>query len=254
MQESTTFNSAPLAHHVRARTRRREHSAQLNVGEGERIASLVGGGGLVAYGITRGTIGGLGLALMGGALIYRGATGHCACYEAMGVTTARARSQGPGDSVAAQHGAKVEESIMVLRPREEVYGFWRDLANLPRIMRHLESVRLTGEGRSHWVAKGPLGVPVEWDAEIVTDYENELIGWRSFGDSQVDTAGSVRFIPALDGRGTEVRVVLKYDPPAGKLGVAVSELLGESPAEQVREDLHHFKQRMESGALPMAQG
>jgi len=127
----------------------------------------------------------------------------------------------------------------------ELYRYWRDLSHLPRIMSHLESVEPMSDRRSHWVARGPLGSRVEWDAEIITERENELIGWRSLGDSDVDTAGSVHFNAAPDGHGTEVRVILKYDPPAGKLGVAVAGLLGHSPAQLIREDLHRFKQLME---------
>jgi uncharacterized membrane protein len=144
--------------------------------------------------------------------------------------------------------------VTILRPREELYRFWRDFSNLPRIMRHLQSVQTTGDGRSHWVARGPLGIPIEWDAEIITERENELIGWRSVGDSEVDTAGSVHFTSAPGDRGTEVRVVLKYDPPAGKLGSAVAWLLGKAPDQQIREDLRRFKWVMETSTVPTIEG
>ena len=153
----------------------------------------------------------------------------------------------PSASVAARHGVKVAESVIINRPREELYRYWREFSNLPSIMHHLQSVETTGGKRSHWVAKGPLDSTIEWDAEIITERENELIGWRSVGDSNmIDTAGSVHFTPHPSGRGIEVRVVLKYDPPAGKLGVAVARLLGEAPSQQIREDLHRFKQHMEN--------
>jgi uncharacterized membrane protein len=250
MPESTA--PAPLSRHVRELSRRHQQSHEINVNDVERLASLVGGGGLVAYGLTRGTLAGMGLALIGGALAYRGATGHCACYRAMGISTARPR--GRRNSVAARHGTRVDASVIVLRPREELYRYWRDLSNLPRIMHHLQSVRPIAGRRSHWVATGPLGTQVEWDAEIITERENELIGWRSVDGGDVDTAGSVHFLEAMGGRGTEIRVALKYDPPAGKLGVAVAEILGESPAEQVREDLGRFKQVMEAGTGATAAG
>jgi uncharacterized membrane protein len=120
-------------------------------------------------------------------------------------------------------------------------------------MQHLEGVRAEGS-RSHWVACGPLGHRVEWDAEIITDSVNELIGWRSLPGSEVDTAGSVHFRELPEGRGTEVRVSLKYDPPAGKLGAAVARLFGASPQSQVREDLRRFKQFMETGEIPTTAG
>ena len=121
-------------------------------------------------------------------------------------------------------------------------------------MRHLVSVQTTGEGRSHWTAKGPFDLRVEWDAEIITERENELIGWRSVGKSEVDTAGSVHFIPEPGGRGTEVRVELKYDPPGGQLGSQDASLLGQAPDRQIREDLRRFKAVMESGSAPTTAG
>jgi uncharacterized membrane protein len=145
-------------------------------------------------------------------------------------------------------GIKVDRSITVNRPREEVYRFWRQLENLPRFMDHLESVTVLDEDLSHWVAKGPAGTRVEWDASIHNEIENELIAWRSLSGSDIDNAGSVHFIPAGDG--TEVRVVLRYDPPAGKVGAAVAKLLGEEPELQIEEDLRRFKQVVEAVEAP----
>jgi uncharacterized membrane protein len=226
--------------------------SRLNVGSMERWLSLLGGGALAAFGLSRGSLGGLALAAVGGSLIYRGATGHCHLYEALGVNTAEPHS--PQASIPATHGVKVEESVTIQKPREELYRFWRKLENLPRIMRHLESVREAGGNRSHWVAKGPLGVRVEWDAEIITERENELIGWRSLEGSEVDTAGSIHFLPAPGNRGTEVKVVLKYDPPAGKLGATLASLFGKDAESQIREDLRCFKQLMEAGEVPTTAG
>src|SRR5262249_24401393 len=128
------------------------------------------------------------------------------------------------------------------------------LTNLPRVWGHLESVQPTGPGRSHWVARGPLGTRVEWDAEIITERDNELIGWRSLARSEMDTAGSVHFTPAPGDRGTEVKVVLKYDPPAGKLGAVLARMFGEDPETEIREGLRRFKCLMETGTLPTNHG
>jgi uncharacterized membrane protein len=130
-----------------------------------------------------------------------------------------------------------------------VYGFWRNFENLPQFMRHLESVRVTGDRRSHWVAKAPAGQSVEWDAETLEDRENEFISWRSVEGSDIFNAGNVRFMPAPGGRGTEVRVELAYDPPFGKLGSKVAMLFREEPGQQVMDDLRHFKQVMETGEI-----
>ncbi len=220
----------------------------MNVGQTERWASALAGGALAIYGLTRRTWGGAVLALVGGTLIYRGSTGYCHMYDMLGVNTAGTEADNPLVSVPAGKGIKVEKSVEINRPPEELYRFWRNFENLPRFMNHLESVKVTGEGRSHWVAKAPAGRTVEWDAEIYNEKENELIAWRSLEGADVDNAGSVRFEPSADGRGTTVRVTLKYDPPAGKLGSLVAKLFGEEPSQQIDEDLERFKQVMETDA------
>jgi uncharacterized membrane protein len=153
----------------------------------------------------------------------------------------------PVASVGRGQGIKVEESITINRPVIEVYRFWRNFENLPRFMDHLESVTVIDETRSHWVAKGPVGTRIEWDAVIHNELDDELIAWRSLPGSEVSNAGSVHFTPTADATGTEVRVVLSYEPPAGKLGAAVARLLGEEPSKQVAEDLRRFKQVMDLG-------
>ena len=229
---------------------------RVNVGQPERWASALGGGALALYGLTRGTLGGVALALAGGALVYRGVSGHCNLYEAMGVSSAEegVSWRSPVVSVKGGSGVKVEKSITINRSPEELFRFWRAFENLPRIMSHLESVTVLGGGRSHWVAKGPAGTTVEWDAEVYNEKENEMIAWRSLEGADVDNAGSVHFTPAAGGRGTEVRVVLKYDPPAGKVGAAVAKLFGEEPASQVQEDLRNFKRFMETGEQLTTEG
>jgi len=142
-----------------------------------------------------------------------------------------------------------KRSITVNRPVAEVYQFWRNFENLPRFMRHLQSVTTTGERTSHWVAKAPGGKSVEWDAETLEDRENERIAWRSLPGADVYNAGSVEFIPAPGNRGTEVRVTLEYDPPFGKLGSKVAMLWREEPGQQVKDDLRHLKQVLETGEV-----
>jgi len=225
-------------------------SSQANVGDAERWLSIVGGGVLGVLGLSRGSLGGFALAAIGGSLLYRGLTGHCSLYHALNVNTAEPR--GPATSVPAGYGVKVDESILINRPPAEVYRFWRNFENLGRIMPHLQVVQTQGSNRSHWVARGPLGYQVEWDAEVHNDRENELIAWRSLPNSEIETAGSVHFQDLGAGRGTQVRVILKYNPPAGKAGAAIARFLGQSPEQQIREDLQRFKQLMESGSATSA--
>jgi len=223
-----------------------------NVGETERWLSLLGGGALAVVGLARGQLGGLALALAGGALMYRGFTGHCSVYGTLGVSTAE-EPHGPQASVAAGAGTKVEETVTINRPREDLYRFWRNFQNLPRVMSNLESVTPSGSNRSRWVAKGPLGVRLEWEAEVYNERPNELIAWRSLPGGGVDTAGSVHFTQTGANR-TEVRVVLKYDPPTGHFGATLANWLGQAPEQQIRADLQRFKQAMETGELSASQG
>jgi uncharacterized membrane protein len=229
-----------------------------NVGEMERWASAIGGGALAVYGVSRllsgGALSGAVLALVGGSLIYRGTTGHCNLYQAAGINTAESSASNPVVSVSADRGIKVEKSVTINKSPEELYSFWRRFENLPRFMNHLESVTTTGESRSHWVAKAPAGSTVEWDAEIYNEKENELIAWRSLDGADVDNAGSVRFEPSAGGRGTTVRVTLRYDPPGGAIGAAIAKLFGENPEQQIDEDLRRFKQVMEIGEVVTTEG
>src|SRR3981189_258564 len=115
-------------------------------------------------------------------------------------------------------------------------------------MNHLYSVKMVDDRKSHWVAVGPAGIRVEWYAEIINDVEDQLIAWRSLEGSDVDNAGSVSFRPAVDGDGTDVKVSLQYNPPAGELGAAVAKLFGQDPRKQIRNDLKCFKRLMEQGS------
>jgi uncharacterized membrane protein len=217
----------------------------INVAYYERVASVVGGPLLALYGLSRGTPGGLVLAAAGGMMVYRGVTGHCHVYNALGVSTAAGQPGGP---------IHVEKSLTVNASAEELYRFWRDFANLPRFMKHLEEVRVEGADCSHWVASGPAGTKVEWDAEITADRPNEEICWRSLPGAQVDNEGCVRFEPAAGGRGTVVRVSFDYSPPAGKLGAIVASLFAEEPSQQVEGDLRRFKSIVEAGEIPTTEG
>ena len=183
------------------------------------------------------------------------ATANVLAVTALDVVAARELSRQP--ETVANQGAKdgimrTKRSITVARPVEEVYAFWRNFENFPQFMRHLESVSDIGGGRSHWVAKAPAGKEVQWEAELTEDVPNERISWRSVEGSDVYNAGTVSFQPAPGNRGTEVRVLLEYHPPFGKLGSKVAKLFREEPGQQVQDDLRHFKQVMEVGEIVLS--
>src|SRR5437762_4217982 len=203
-----------------------------------RWVSVIACGAIAAYGLTRRSVSGLAIAAVGGGLVWHGV----------------ATSDGKHDQVSVPYGRgiRVEEAVTVNASASDLYQFWRNFENLPRFMDHLESVHVEDSKHSHWRAKGPIGLKAEWDAEIINEVPNELIGWRSVDGSNVDNAGSVHFTPTQ--RGTEVKVVLRYDPPGGALGAAVAKVFGEDPRRQVREDLRRFKQLVETGEVATTEG
>jgi uncharacterized membrane protein len=144
----------------------------------------------------------------------------------------------------------VRKSVTVNRPVEEVYRFWRNFENLPRFMRHVESVQNTGERRSHWKARTPADVTaVEWDVEIVEDRANELIAWRTLGISESSGSSRVEFNVAPGGRGTEVHAELPYSPPGGSIGAKVARLLRDIPGVKLENELYTLKQILETGEV-----
>lgn len=225
-----------------------------NISPAERVISATAGGALLAYGIKRGGVSGAALSVLGGGLALRGTTGHCQVYDAMDVDTNKQKGEKAASSKGLLAGKiHVKSSVTINKSAAELYAFWRNFENLPQFMNHLESVKNTGEKTSHWQAKAPLGYSVEWDAELTSDVENEKIGWKSSEISEIKNSGTVEFLPTTN-RGTVVRVVLTYEPPAGKLGSLVAKLFGEEPSQQVAEDLRRFKRLMEAGLIMKVEG
>jgi len=218
---------------------------KVNVSTPERWISAFGAGALLAYGATHHSWNRFLSIAAGGGLLHRAVTGRCQFYKALNVNTAE-RDESGVTGVHHHEGVKVEHALAIDRSAEELYRFWRDVENLPSFMRSLESVRILNNGRSHWAVKAPAGKTVEWDAEIHNEIENELIAWRSLQGADIYNAGSVRFRTLPDGR-TEVKVAMSFEPPFGRFGLEIAKLLGEDPAQQLRDDLWLFKQMMETG-------
>ena len=219
-----------------------------NVGLAERWISGAAGVALIAFALGRQRLR-LVLVPAGLELLRRAVTGRCELKRALvGLAAKEERWGGPVAGLEGGAGRKIEQTVTIQRPQRELFHFWRRFDNLPRFMDNLESVTVLDDRRSHWVAKGPLGTRVAWDAEIHNEIEDELIAWRSLPAADVDQAGSVHFSPAPDG-GTEVRVVMRYATPAGRLGEAVAHVLGDDPERQVADDLRRFKQVMDAGVV-----
>lgn len=216
-----------------------------NINETERWLSMAAGAGLAIYGLTRRRTAGWVMAGLGAMLVRRGLSGHCHTYQMLGLNTA-----GTGDdtrqALGGQAGIIVEEAVDIGRPISELYRFWRNLENLPRFMSHLESVERITDTLSRWRAKGPAGTSIEWNAEIINEVPDQVIGWKSIEGSDVVSAGSVNFDETAPGRSTRVRVRLQYSPPGGKVGDAIARLMGADAATQIRQDLQRFKHLVET--------
>lgn len=231
-------------------------NSNVNVADVERWASALGGAALAAFGIKQlreKSPAGAAIAAAGTVLMYRGASGHCPMYAAAGINTA-GEHDGTRESLAGARGVNVEEVVGINASPDALYAFWRRFEQLPRFMSHLVSVTELDHRRSHWVARAPMGRTVQWDAEINNEIPGQLIGWRTLPGAEVVSAGSVHFTRSAGGRGTDVRVRLQYDPPAGKAGATLAWLFGHDPAASIREDLRRLKALMETGEVPTIQG
>jgi uncharacterized membrane protein len=220
------------------------HGRRVNVSAGERLLSVFAGGILAGAAIRNRSWAGAALGVGSAALLWRGFTGVCPAYLTAGVNTDQ----------PAHTSQRTEHVVTVMQPPEKVYQYWRNLENLPKIMRYLDSVRVVDDRTSIWRAKGPAGKTIEWEAMITDDVANERIEWQSTGKATVPNTGTVTFRRAPGDRGTEVRVVLEYQPPAGKVGETVAIMTGRSASREIREDLRRFKQMMETGEVPTTEG
>jgi uncharacterized membrane protein len=146
-------------------------------------------------------------------------------------------------------GIKLKRSVIIDKSAPELYRYWRNFRNLLTLVDVLDSVDVLDNQHLRWTIKTPAGINASWDAEITTDRQNEMIGWRSADGSTIETAGYIQFLPTLDGRRTLVKVALEYYPPAGRIGAGLSTLLGRRPEGIVEEALRRFKQLHESGEI-----
>jgi uncharacterized membrane protein len=193
-------------------------------------SALIGGGAIALLGLSRRSKAGIAVAASGGLLAYLGA------------------------QAGTQREIIARSSMLVNCSLEEAYRFWRNFENLPQFMRHLHSVAVLDGNRSRWIANGPLGTRIEWEAEIVDDRPNEVIAWRSLPESEILVDGIVKFSTATGNRGTLITPIITYTPPAGAIGHAVAKLLSKDPSFLMRQDLRRFKALIETGEIPTTEG
>lgn len=205
-----------------------------------KLAKIAGGGLLVLYGLSRGTFTGMGLAAVGGGLLYSGQK--------------KPGEQGQTSEQTKASPISVRHSVTIFKPVEEVFRRWRDLEHLPEYLDQDITVEETGEKTSHWFLSGPAGIPIKWNAEITDEVEDDHISWQSTNEAHVQHSGTVRFTPLPHNRGTEIHVALEYTPPGGTFGEKAARLLGDAPTQWVHSSLHKFKHLLETGVLPTTSG
>ena len=220
------------------------HDRPTSLGDAAKWFTLGTGALLLVLGASRRSAAGAWLAVSSVPLFYRGITG---CWP---IVDGYFRSGETKTALAGDRGIHVREAIRLERPLADVFRFWRRLENLPRFMEHLDRVVETSDGKSHWVAKGPAGLAVEWDAQIINEVKDKVLAWKSLPGSDVVTAGSVNFDEVRGGRSTQVTVHLQYAPPAGKAGALLASLFGREPSQTIREDLRRLKHLLEAGEAP----
>ncbi|HET6226821.1 MAG TPA: SRPBCC family protein [Bacteroidia bacterium] len=218
-------------------------SSRINIEQTERIASVATGLLLFSLGLGRAIrlkpLGLLGVAA-GAYLVNRGASGNCSFLQKLGKDS----NEKVNDALV------IRETMVIERPRKEVYAAWRKLEDLPKFMKHLKKVEQIDKKRSHWEANipGGLGTSIEWEAEITDELEGEYLAWRSVWNSIVDNAGEVAFRDAPIGIGTEIQATILYRPPAGDVGVTIASYFNDTFESLLREDLRRFKDMVESPA------
>lgn len=219
-------------------------SSSINVGWNERVVSAALGAFLLSSGLnnlTKNPLGGLVKTALGGVLLYRGASGHCPFYSSIGKTK----------GVSHTSAINIRTSLIVNKPKDEVYAFWRKLENLPLFMKHLTSVTEIDAKHSHWEAMIPGNIgKIKWNAEIVKEEPGHLIGWQSIPNSTINNAGKVVFTEALGGQGTEVEVVIIYHAPAGEIGSGIAKLVNPVFEKLIRQDIIDFKEYIETKHNP----
>jgi uncharacterized membrane protein len=244
VNQQSRDRQAIASRQTRGRRRRTKRRPNGDIESTERTASLIGGGLLLFYMLRNRTPVGIAAGTMGAELVFRGVTGRRYLHEWVGEQL----------SIGDDKPIEVQKSVIVNRPQEEVFNYWRNFENLPTFMSHVRSVRTDGEGVSHWVVHISPKIDLEWDARVTEERPNELIAWESLPNSSVQTWGRVRFAPATGNRGTQVTATLAYEPPGGVVGAAFARLQQTMTAEQIKEDMRRFKQMMEAGEIATVRG
>ena len=217
-----------------------------NVSGLEQWASIAGGAALVALGLRRGGVLGAAVGLGGATLLGRGLTGRCPAKAALSPST---REKDIAEQQGWSRASVTGHAVTIGRPREEVYAFFRDFLNLVAVMENIERIEVRDATHSHWVVQGPFGKTVAFDSVLTNEEPGRHFAWRSVEGSGLDNAGTVTFREAPGGRGTEVHVLMAFNPPGGMLGRTVAGVMMKDPAVMLRQDLKRVKMKLETGEV-----
>jgi uncharacterized membrane protein len=216
----------------------------VNVASLERVASTSAGALLLYNGLHKINKSTPIKLVAAGFLLYRGMSGHCPLYSAVG----KNKLPDPVKNI------NIRTSLTVNKPRTEVYDFWRRLENLPLFMKHLDSVQSLDNERSEWKAKIPGGLgTIKWEATIVKDEPGQLLGWSSLPHADIENAGKITFKDA-GAKGTEIHVVITYRAPLGRVGTGLSKLFTPLFEKMIKNDVANFKRYIETGEVPTTDG
>ncbi len=147
---------------------------------------------------------------------------------------------------AGKRGVDFHKTITVRAPLADVFAFFSNIESFPRFMAHVKEVRRSRDGRFHWVAAGPVGIPIAWDGEISELVPDKIFAWRSVPGAIIENAGIARF-EAAPGGSTRVDIRMSYTPPAGVLGHLIASLFGADPKRAMDDDLVRFQSILERG-------
>lgn len=216
----------------RARDTLREarHATRLNWSPWQKLVATVGGTAIAAYGWRRRDKLGFCLSLLGAGLATQG-------LMKRNVHSLLALS---GDCP----GFELERTVRINAPVSDIYDFWCNPENYPKVFSHIAAIERQGENLYRWTITGPAGIPMHWEGMITRTVPNTIVEWKSLPGSAVGNFGVARFDPNYDAS-TRVHIRMFYRPPAGILGRFLAELFGADPKKVLDQDLGRLKRIFE---------
>jgi uncharacterized membrane protein len=154
------------------------------------------------------------------------------------------------------HTHEFVASVVIARPRHELYAFWRDFTNAPKFMTRVAAVTEVDSLSSLWTVNDGSGSTAQWEMLVTEEEPDRLIAWSTSGNSPVSYSGRVEFQDATGGKSTEVTVTVCHQEHPGLVATLIEAVAGphqeHDPPVQSPGDLRRFKEYMEgSNASPV---